>query len=70
MKAVTVYIPEDQQIEAVRLKPLAATLAAPAPVVTAEGTAVPMAGTSQATGVATYQPPNPPDVNADVTYDF
>ena len=64
VKAVTIYIPDDQHLDAIRLKPLAAALATPAAV------ASPMAGTSQATATATFVAPSTTDVNADVTYDF
>lgn len=64
LKAVTIFIPEDKDIEGIRLKPFAATAAttsSPSPV---------GGGTSQATAQASFVPPASSDVTGDITYDL
>lgn len=65
VKAVTIFIDENLEIEAIRTRPAGAESSEEAePQEGAEGT-------SQATANATYDPQTGrTDVNADVTYDF
>ncbi|WP_292628092.1 hypothetical protein, partial [Mesorhizobium sp.] len=61
---VTIYIDDDQEIEAIKLKPLSAKMATPS------GSATTL-GTSTATAKATYDSrTNATDAEADVTYDL